>query len=899
MNTNSILFRQGEENGIVIERDQFQRSIFTSQYQQSISIFNRLWKQQDKMLRTMDAMPLHKDFGMDNLFSNIIAFCGDRGEGKSSCMSSFATMLIDEKAREEARTIFTSLNETGAPKDIELLEIIDPAFFDKEHNLLELLLGRLYGKVSEQGDRRDARRDIDKEYLHRSLMEQFQKVRKSLSLMDKQEKIYDSIEELSDLSVGVSLRADIHEIFKLYLEYSGKKRLLICIDDIDLNMRDGYRMSEMLRKYLICPYCIALVAVKVDQLTDIIANAHQEDTKLPAQKCLQMAQKYITKLLPQGNRIAMPIADDFYDRELQIEDIDGKPEDDEHPFSVKEKVVQMIFQKTGYVFYNTQYLSPIVPTNLRNLRHLLGLLYSLPDARNENWEDNETGREAFKDYFFNTWATRLEEKDYIFAQQLAEYSDVSTMNAFVTEYFAKRISAMGIKIVDTDVRDEFINLYSNITSSRNTAVNISYGDVMYVLWLIHGISLNTDIQNLIFFIKTVYSMRLYACYNVISLSKDLLYPPTQNVEKTISIHRADTLYEHVNQLQRLVNGSYFTYPQGTLLPKNDERDAFRDRKPIPFDAIRKRINKLKKDYNDEEQRKTDEFRQELAILEIMVLCIARTANEKEQLEDKGNNRTEKIPTYLGAMSSSANYAIFDFLHPFYSLCNIEYTYGRFDEVLNEKGETKYSFYDIAKHTKGSLLLKLLALDKKNRDEWGQKHCLISDAVIRVTDVQWAIYDELLRTRAIHKSGDDSLIAAYEDITRLSIKLYPLARRDNGQKAHVLKFEFLNVLAQHIREIGWDKLNPILYISTTDLLQKEYAIFINNLLTEIARMPDSPIPAIEVRRMIRRVSGLDTTKLRSLTPKLRTIFEDGKKYTKQAVRERTNEILVAYASVKGR
>ena len=254
---------------------------------------------------------------------------------------------------------------------------------------------------------------------------------------------------------------------------------------------------------------------------------------------------------------------------------------------------------------------------------------------------------------------------------------------------------------------------------------------------------------------------------------------------------------------------------------------------------------------------------------------------------------------MGAMSSSANYSIFDFLHPFYSLCNIEYTYGRFDEVLNEKGETKYSFYDIAKHTKGSLLLKLLALDKKNRDEWGQKHCLISDAVIRVTDVQWAIYDELLRTRAIHKSGDDSLIAAYEDITRLSIKLYPLARRDNGQKAHVLKFEFLNVLAQHIREIGWDKLNPILYISTTDLLQKEYAIFINNLLTEIARMPDSPIPAIEVRRMIRRVSGLDTTKLRSLTPKLRTIFEDGKKYTKQAVRERTNEILVAYASVKGR
>lgn len=899
MNTNPILFRQGEENGIVIERDHFDRSIFVSQYQQSITIFNGLWKLQDKMLSAQETSHLHPDFGMDNQFSNIIAYCGDRGEGKSSCMSSFVTMLVDKSAREDARSVFADLDKIADPKYIDLLEIIDPAFFDNEHNLLELLLGRVYGKIS-KGMYRDADRDMHDAYLHRSLMEQFQKVRKSLSLMEKKEKIYESIEELSDLSVGVSLRTDIHEIFKQYLQYSGKKRLLICIDDIDLNTRDGYRMSEMLRKYLVCPYCIVLVAVKVDQLIDIIANAHQEVTKLSASKCQQMAQKYVTKLLPQGNRIAMPLADDFYDRELQIVDIDGNSEESEHHFSVKEKVVQMIFQKTGYVFYNTQYLSPIVPTNLRSLRHLLGLLYTLPDARDENWDDNETGREAFKDYFFNTWSTRLSEKDYSFAQQLAEYSDVTTLNAFVVEYFAKRVIEEGIEIAATDVKDEFAKLYSKITSDKNTAINISYGDVMYILWLIHGISLNTDLQNLIFFIKTVYSMRLYACYNIISRGKEDLYPLTLDVEKMVSIHRADTLYEHVNQLQKLVNGSYFTYPQGTLLPKNEEKNDYRDRKPIPFDNIIKCLKKLKADYDNDEVRETDAFRIELALMEILVLCITRTTNEKEQQEDKGNNRTEKVPTYLGVLSSTANYAIFDFLHPFYSLCNIKYTYGRFDDIITEKGEKRFSFYDIARRTEGSLLEKLLAMDKKHKDEWKQEHYLISDAVIRVTDVQWAIYDELLRTRDIHKNGDDSLLNAYEDIVNLRIKLYPLRRQDKGgMKAHVLKFEFLHVLAQHIREIGWDSLNNMLYIPQTDPIRQELNAFSQRLLKEIILMPNQLIPGVNIRRMIRNISGLSEREQRSLSLKLRNVFETGEHYSKQYVQQHIDDILSAYAYVKFR
>ena len=197
--------------------------------------------------------------------------------------------------------------------------------------------------------------------------------------------------------------------------------MLICVDDLDLNISEGFKMAEMIRKYLVNPYSIILIAVKVEQLIDVIANNYRNNTSteiVHSTQCEEMAQKYVDKLLPRGNRIPMPLITDFCERNLQFVDDNGIASVAEPNFSVKEKVVQMIFQKTGYVFYNTQHLSPIVPKNLRSLRHLFGLLYSLPDARNEEWEDNETGREIFKDYFLGTWvATQLANDDQVFAQQ--------------------------------------------------------------------------------------------------------------------------------------------------------------------------------------------------------------------------------------------------------------------------------------------------------------------------------------------------------------------------------------------------------------------------------------------------------------------------------------------------
>lgn len=910
MNTEPIVFRQGEENGIVIERDHFERSIFKRQYQQAINIFNRVRLEQKRFISRDGESSGLKDFGLDNQLSNIIAFCGDRGEGKSSCMSSFALMLTNADVREKAAEavletvekelngkeeikvvkVFQNMKDLPKPKEIELLDAIDPSFFDVDHNLLELLLGKMFARVTSDDNSTEKQRY--KSHATRLLIEQFHAVKNDMSMMLQKEKVFDSLVEISELSAGVRLKNDIEKLFDLYLEYVGKKQLLICIDDIDLNTNAGYEMAEMLRKYLICSQCVILVAVKVEQMIDVIAAANFKGEDIVGfdwEHSKIIAQKYVAKLFPRGHRIAMPSPTDFCDLELKIADSEGKIDEKETVLTIKEKIAQMIFQKTGYVFYNTQHLSPIIPKNLRSLRHLLGLLQSLPDARDEKWEDDETGRIAFKDYFFNTWATKLNDNDYAFAQQLAQYDDLPTMNAFVIQYFAKRVDEIGLNIQKTNVKDDLINLYVDIVSNRNTATNLSYGDVMYVLWLVSGISLNADIQNLIFLIKTVYSMRLYACYNAISSNEDSLYPPQPDVETTVFIHKADTQYEHVNQLQKLVNGSFFTYPQGFLLPRNTEKNDFRDRKAIRLDVF----DQLAKEYTA-----GNVSIQTLNMCEFVALCVIRTVLSEEKKEDRGHNRTNKTPAYLGQLSTDSTFVMFDFLQPFTSLCNIEYAYHRFDDILAEKD--CISLYEIAINNTDSILRKMLKECSHGGNKWDDKHRLISDAVVRISDVQWAIYDELLRKNHSSRKGDDRLImlAAYTAIINLRIKLYQLMRKEDND-AHIIDFKFLKVLHSYIKDIENETLENTLYISEGEIANEEVRKFANDLAMALMRVLFWPMRGQDVVKLASNVSGLKSTQKGILTRSLNKLFTKDTQYGNDEVRVLTEKIVLAYIDARQR
>lgn len=793
---NTIIFRMGEETGIVVEKtqEQFEQSLFKEQYRQALTLINSI-------------ISGSKDADKDAPMSNIVAFCGDRGEGKTSAMMTIRNILIGGDSFEVAKNteLFPSDNKIEK-NSFKVLRLIDPAFFDNKHNLLELLLGQMYADV------READKDCKPEEMYsgnfnkniadrNTLMTKFQDVKRSLAIIHKasDKNAYDSLEEIDELAAGIELKEDVNKLMLCYAKYFGKDRVLISIDDLDLNVTEGYLMAEEIRKYLSSPEaCIVLMSIKVEQMIEVVQSYLRESMSqiIPNDTIKEMAIKYVTKLIPQNRRIQMPSGEEIVERPLKFED--DKETIEPYPL-VKESVAQLIFQKTGYVFYNAQSVSPIVPTNLRELRHLLVTLENLPDARDAEWNDNETGRDVFKDYFYETWAAKLPRADYEFAQKLAFYRDISSFNAFIVEYFTKRVKEAGIELVKDEKNVGYEQLYMNISERMNTASNISCGDVMFILWFVNSMSVNTDIQNLIFLIKTTYSIRLYECYNNISINEDSLYIPTNDVEEVVSIHKADGLYEHVNKMQRFVNGSFFTYPPKVLL-RSEENISPRDRRVVQLNPISNFVKGLCEDYNPEEPKQTQEFTQKLQMCEYLALCLSRTTTNKEK-EDIGLNRKEKLPTYLGSLQSSAQYAIFDFLNPFYSFCNIQYAYQRFDAIISKKDSSATPLYQMALNTKDSLLWQFYALEENQKPTWKGIHSFISDAIIRISDVQWSIFDELLRTRDIHKDGNAAIADAYGDITNLMIKLYPLKRKDGSGEPHILRFKCLTILKKYLERDG--------------------------------------------------------------------------------------------------
>ena len=194
----TVKYYKGEEKIVVVEKEDYAESIFSEQYAQALRIFDRMQS------RPMDEVP------------NLMAFCGDRGEGKTSCMSTVCHIIgsLDKKETSEYVMSIGIDVDVLKMKKFEILPIIDPAFFDKNHNVLELLLGHLYAnfKAKECGN---------SELLARGeVMKCFQKAKLHLRHLDRtKEEMYDPLEELEVLSAGVYLHQTIKELFEKYIAY--------------------------------------------------------------------------------------------------------------------------------------------------------------------------------------------------------------------------------------------------------------------------------------------------------------------------------------------------------------------------------------------------------------------------------------------------------------------------------------------------------------------------------------------------------------------------------------------------------------------------------------------------------------------------------------------------------
>ena len=785
-----IKFYKGDENGVVIEKSGYDKSIFRNQYAQALELIDEL---ANREVKDGDVAP-----------NNIIAFSGDRGEGKTSCM--LTVRHIIENNNTGAFNALTGNLPLKSLESYEFLEMIEPSFFDQEHNILELVLGQLYRtfKKYEQDD------SICGSNLHRKTLGLFNKVKKCATLLKSNESnLYDSVEELDELAASMSLRKYMNDLLEAYLKMARKRMLVITIDDMDYNWQGAYDMTKMLTKYLCGANCLIMVSVSIKQLVEVVKTSFENDVKHEDISISfdNIAAKYVNKLIPLHYRVEMPKVLDLSDAPLELYERDGSSEMliDRYD-TIKKCVVELIFQKTRFLFYNSELnASLIVPDDLRSLRHLLGMLLSMPDYEKNKQNENVTRRNLenkrlFQSYFYNTWTQQLCKDDREFAQRLV-YNDQSTVNKLVVDYLKRK--------ADERIKED--DICNAIFSTANYTYNISIGDVFYILDYISRNAIDRESKLLVFFLRSFYSIMMYTYYDMISENIETLHPLKTNEEH--EIFKVESWFYNTNYMQRIVNGSYFTYKPSTILRTVvDNNPTGIDLLCISALSLHELLFQIKRgmiQYNGMTEVEKKSFKKNFLLAELFILSISRrsydSGNAKVDIE-----RDIPNPFFVESFGTDVRYYVFDIMAPFVNLINVKFTYDRYKNLAG-------NMYGFAREHRWSLLRKMMEevapIDgnephNKAQSDY-QELRLASDAVIRNAEILSMLKEriESLDNVFINQTEKSKIISAFYKMLIENAVMMTYESVDGKYKR--ISYKFLEVIADELYSCDESKYEGIL------------------------------------------------------------------------------------------
>lgn len=840
-NNNTIKFYLGDENRLVIENSS-NDSIFQEQYS---NLFGNL-KQIMPDIYTEKDVPPQDGVAVEKTVNNVFAFIGERGSGKSSCMISAAEML--KKGEDEVvKTIHKSDKDSGT-LTFEVLETIDPSFFDEKVNILEIILGKMFSKFLKEVEKESCRSLDDFANKKNKLFESFQEVKNCLCQLNHQDiSEDDSVERLVDLAASVKMQSAFQLLVNRYLDLVKKDVLVIPIDDIDLHVTGAYKMVEQIRKYLIQKNVIVMMALKLEQLEKVLENEYLQQYKsviekgmLSTDRITEMAAKYLIKFIPQSHRIFMPDMNLFMDTIVEYYKPDGADgnghngrkwlkEDSFPTYSLKYAVTALIFRKTRFLFYHSKgRTSLIVPKNLRSLRHLIGLLYGMDDS------NRTSNKDQFKKYFFETWINNnLDLSGTALFQKLMAEPNASQFNKLVVKLLKNKYKENELKdflspketvktLLNKGVATEYLDLLY-ILQDANASYNVSLGDVVVLLSFLKERLVSFEDLVLIFAIETLYSMKLYEYYDYITEEVQIV-AKNQNISETI---RRNSLLDNISEYEKIVGGSFINIKSNRFLASEGPANVDWRKDVYYRDLRRGDVGSIKKLGNLKQK-------------ELAALLVSRkrynTKNTSDMTFDATYRQQKEVVYALydiedEVKSFTGNQNIYiDLSSLFFNLINIKRTYGKIDPTL----------YEIANKNRESILNKLRIatikkdseevngkintdntkivndeIDKRQRDSEEltiQGNCIYIDSEladknkikkgwyniddihrrflswcsIRNMEILEALIEHIVVRRDAPKSFDDF----FNIVSKFSIKTYPL---NSSVIPYDIKFDFVDVL----------------------------------------------------------------------------------------------------------
>ena len=240
-------------------------------------------------------------FDIDNInevkMHDAILVYGSRGNGKSTVMINLQDFITGNHSSDKTKKKLKN--------KVKIFETIDPTIQEEDEDFLLVMLSTVLKEVESYQEDRYSKRDGFYDSLENVL-----KIVEATRSTNKDN--IDIFDKFYGLKSGVGLAEELHNLFKCTKDIFDVEILVIPIDDVDMNLKQGYQIAESIRKYMSSPYIIPIVAFNIQQMRVVTKFNKYKEFGLKIDKEIELEElsflrslpnDYLSKVFPPNRRI--------------------------------------------------------------------------------------------------------------------------------------------------------------------------------------------------------------------------------------------------------------------------------------------------------------------------------------------------------------------------------------------------------------------------------------------------------------------------------------------------------------------------------------------------------------------------------------------------------------------
>lgn len=443
-----IRIRKGDEYRIRVNKTISKDDFFYDSYLRAARILGEIadelndYRNEQKQNVKNSPAWLEHEAKFRKMGNNIIAFCGGRGQGKTSVLQTF-TDYIQKGNTENGEDL---LGEDR--KKFFVLDSIDPSSMEGAESVIRIVLSRLFDMVRVYAEKyqEDWSKERERFNWRSDIIDRFQQCYTNIDYLKAKTHINggdNDLDVLAEMGSSARMKDNLYELVRAFLrlasDFEDEKKyqyLLVQIDDADLATKRVFQVYEDIRNYLSIPNVIIMVAHDYEQLSLAIYQRYikqyqkmyylAEDINM-AQKCHEMTAQYLEKMFPIGHRIALTdlaqqVVEKHEEVRLEYEDKKGSSEDFieiiKKEGDIQEQLFRVLYFRTGIVLTKEQgKFHRLLPHTMRELSQVVRMLRDMHDIVCDRVYDKQCRQPGdivrlqdnlaiFKQYFLVQWCAK-------------------------------------------------------------------------------------------------------------------------------------------------------------------------------------------------------------------------------------------------------------------------------------------------------------------------------------------------------------------------------------------------------------------------------------------------------------------------------------------------------------